>query len=82
MRGYLVKHIIPYFKDIKLQNITAKLIEDWVMKLRETPGKNGKPLSHSTVNHVLINEISSKGMTLLKNKTHVSYYGLKDDLLI
>ena len=48
------KHIIPYFKDIKLQNITAKMIEDWVLKLRETPGENGKTLSHSTVNPSLI----------------------------
>ena len=54
MRGYLVKHIIPYFKDIKLQNITAKMIEDWVLKLRETPGENRKTLSHSTVNPSLI----------------------------
>jgi len=29
------------------------MIEEWIMKLREKPGKTGDPLSHTTVNHNL-----------------------------
>jgi integrase len=53
MRTYLTLHILPYFGNKKLQNITPKMIEDWIMKLREKPGKTGDPLSHTTVNHCL-----------------------------
>jgi hypothetical protein len=51
MRAYLDNHILPYFKDIKLQKINTRLIEKWLMKLSEKPGRTGKILSHATVNH-------------------------------
>ena len=53
MRTYLTQHILPYFENKKLQKITAKMIEEWLMKLREKSGKTGDPLSHTTVNHNL-----------------------------
>jgi len=53
MRGYLDNHILPVFGHRKLQRISTRMIEQWVMDLREKPGKSGKALSHTTVNHCL-----------------------------
>jgi len=53
MRTYLTQHILPYFENKKLQKITSKMIEEWLMTLREKSGKTGVPLSHTTVNHCL-----------------------------
>jgi hypothetical protein len=47
MRRMLDLHILPYFKDKKLQKINSRMIETWVMTLREKSGKNGNTLSHT-----------------------------------
>ena len=53
MRRILDLHILPFFRDKKLQKINSRMIENWVMTLREKSGKNGNTLSHTTVNHCL-----------------------------
>jgi integrase len=53
MRSYLENHILPTFKDIKLQKINPAMIETWLMGLREKESKDGVPLSHTTINHCL-----------------------------
>jgi integrase len=53
MRAYLVHHILPYFKNIKLQKINTRLIENWLLNLSEKLGITGKILSPATVNHCL-----------------------------
>ncbi len=53
MRAYLDNHILPYFNNKKLQKINTRMIENWILCLREKHGRTDKPLSHSTVNHVL-----------------------------
>lgn len=46
-RGYLTKHILPYFERIKLTEINARKIEDWRIKLLET-----NALSPKTINNI------------------------------
>lgn len=53
MRTYLEQHILPSFGNSRLQKITPEMIEQWLMDLKEKPGKNGVPLSPTTVNHCL-----------------------------
>jgi len=53
MKSYLVRQILPSFDNKKLQKITPRMIEKWVMDLKDKPSKNGMPLSHTTVNHCL-----------------------------
>jgi len=53
MRTYLDQHILPYFKNIKLQTLTHDLINNWVLDLRNKPGRGGNPLSPTTINHCL-----------------------------
>ena len=53
MRAYLKNHILPYFKNIKLQKINTRLIEKWLLNLSEKHGITGNILSHATVNHCL-----------------------------
>ncbi len=53
MQTYLTMHIFPYFANKRLQKITSRMIETWVMGLRDKIGRTGKPLSNSTVNHCL-----------------------------
>jgi len=53
MKTYTERHILPYFKNKKLQKITDTIIEDWFLSLPEKKGIHGKPLSHSTANHCL-----------------------------
>lgn len=52
-RIYLTKHILPTFANISLQKITPRLVEDWLMGLREKKSELGEPLSPSTLNHCL-----------------------------
>lgn len=49
-RGHVNNHILPFFKNKKLRNITAKNIEDWLMSLHKDKKKN---LSPTTTNHCL-----------------------------
>jgi hypothetical protein len=51
MRAYQENHILPYFKNIKLQKISTRLIEKWLIMLSKKPGRTGRILSHATVNH-------------------------------
>jgi len=52
MRSLLVNHILPYFKNIILDKINRRIIEDWLLKLREKPGRYGK-LSAVTINNAI-----------------------------
>lgn len=53
MRTYLEQHILPSFGNSRLQKITPDMIMQWLMDLKEKPGKNGQVLSATTVNHCL-----------------------------
>ena len=53
MRSILTRHILPYFANKKLQKINAKIIEKWMLELREKKGKTGNKLSHTTINRCL-----------------------------
>ncbi len=56
-RGYLDSHILPYFRSKKLSQITPRMIEDWLLKLKDSPRNlekpDSEPLSATTVNHCL-----------------------------
>ena len=47
MKGHLQNHVLPYFKDKRITQITPRNIEEWLLALRR-----GK-LSPSTINHAL-----------------------------
>jgi integrase len=47
MRGHLANHVLPYFEDRRLAQITARQIEDWILKLRR------ERLAPQTINHAL-----------------------------
>ncbi|MBN2324801.1 MAG: tyrosine-type recombinase/integrase [Spirochaetes bacterium] len=53
MRSLLMNHIISRFKNVKIQRINARMLEKWVLELREKEGKFGGKLSHSTINRIL-----------------------------
>jgi integrase len=53
MLTYSKKHILPYFTTARLRNITADQVEEWLLALREKPGRSGTLLSPTTVNHCL-----------------------------
>lgn len=53
MKRYLDLHILPYFKNKKLQKINSRMIESWLMSLSEKPVRNSETLSPTTVNHCL-----------------------------
>lgn len=53
-RAYLEHHILPYLWDNRVLAITPKIIESWLMQLREKPSKYGARLSPTTVNQVLM----------------------------
>jgi integrase len=54
MRSYLKNHILPSFGNKKLNQITPKMVEDWLFFLRKKIGNTGKPLTAVTVNHCLV----------------------------
>jgi len=47
MRSMLERHILPYFKNLRLQKITPRHIENWIFSLRKTE------LSPTTINRCL-----------------------------
>lgn len=53
MRSTLTRHILPYFAEKKLQKINARMIEKWMLELRQKVGKTGNILSPTTVNRCL-----------------------------
>lgn len=53
MRAYLNNHILPFFENKKLQKINTRMVESWIMSLKEKPGRTGDLLSNTTVNHCL-----------------------------
>lgn len=53
MRALLIHYILPYFAKIKLEKITARMIERWLFSLKEAMGHKGKKLSNMTKNHCL-----------------------------
>jgi len=53
MRTILIKHVLPYFENIKLQKINARIIEKWMLELRQKIGKTGNVLSPTTINRCL-----------------------------
>ena len=48
-RGLLENHILPYFRDVRLDKISRGQIEDWKVKLFEESGRAAE-----TVNHALM----------------------------
>ena len=53
MRSYLKNHLLPYFGSMHLQSIKTATVDDWLIELREKPGKDGGKLSAVTANNVL-----------------------------
>lgn len=53
MRRLLTRHILPFFENKKLQKINARIIEKWMLELREKLGKTGNKLSPTTINRCL-----------------------------
>src|SRR5208337_2592860 len=47
MHGHLANHVLPYFEDRRLTQITSRQIESWLLTLRR------EKLSPSTINHAL-----------------------------
>jgi len=53
-RAYLEQHILPAFRDRKLAKITPRMVERWLLDLKDKPrGDHKAPLSPTTVNHCL-----------------------------
>ncbi|KPJ64393.1 hypothetical protein AMJ44_12910 [candidate division WOR-1 bacterium DG_54_3] len=53
MRSYLNHHILPYFKDKGLHQITTAMVEDWLFSLTKKTGRTGANLSATTANYCL-----------------------------
>lgn len=47
MRGHLANHVLPYFEDKRLAQITTQQIESWLLTMRK------EKLSPATINHAL-----------------------------
>ena len=47
--GYLDRYIIPRFDKVALADIDFEMVDEWLVKLRESGGKGGRPLAPSTV---------------------------------
>jgi len=54
MRAHLEHHILPYFENKKLQKINTRMIEQWILSLKDKTGRTGKLLSNATINQSLI----------------------------
>jgi hypothetical protein len=52
-RGYLEKHLLPYFADVKLTSINPRMIEEWITALRQKEAGRGGLLSPTTINQCL-----------------------------
>lgn len=50
----LIKHILPFFGELKLNNIYAGNVQDFVLHLSKKTGRGDKPLSPKTVNNILL----------------------------
>jgi len=50
MRSLLDNYILPFFKNRKLRQISRSIVYDWLLKLREKPGRSGNAISPATVN--------------------------------
>ncbi len=53
-RGYLERHVMPYFSEKRLSKITPDDIEDWLFQLKKKDSKYGGKLSNTTVNQILM----------------------------
>jgi integrase len=53
MRSYLIYHILPYFKDKKLQKIKSRTIESWLDEMSVKKKSTGELLSPTTANRCL-----------------------------
>ena len=53
MRAMMMNHIFPYFQNLKLQKINARLFERWTLDLRNKIGGHCNKLSNTTVNRCL-----------------------------
>ena len=53
-RSYLDHHILPFFGKHRISAIKPKIIETWLLDLRNKPSRLGTPLSPTTVNHCLL----------------------------
>ena len=52
-RSYLVNHIRPTFKDIRLSKIDKEMVLRWLRDLANKKSKMSRPLSKVTINHCL-----------------------------
>ena len=52
-RMYLESHILPYLSKYRISAITPRIVERTILDLRNKKSKYGKPLSPTSVNHVL-----------------------------
>ena len=55
MRTMLLKHILPYFENIKLQKIRSRHVEKWLIDLSQKKKKDGTAFSATTVNRCFTN---------------------------
>ncbi len=53
-RGYLDRHIMPFIGKYRISAIKPKIIEAWLLDLRNKPSRLGTPLSPTTVNQCLM----------------------------
>lgn len=65
-------HIMPYFKDYHIYDITAADVQDWRNGLRKTETVHGKPLSPGYINTL------HRELNVMLNHA-VSVYGLKEN---
>ena len=55
MRTMLIKHILPYFENIKLQKIRSRHVEKWLIELSQKKKKDGTAFSATSVNRCFTN---------------------------
>lgn len=52
-RSFLDNHILPFFRDMRLSQITVKTIEQFKLSLLEKETRFKKPMAATSVNHIL-----------------------------
>lgn len=74
-RGNLKKHILPFFKSVKLRNINTKLIEKWLLSLHDTAKLSGTTINHNLATlKVMLKEARRLGYIISDPTVDVSQY--------
>ncbi|MCD6397149.1 MAG: phage integrase SAM-like domain-containing protein, partial [Spirochaetaceae bacterium] len=74
-RGNLKKHILPFFKSVKLRNINTKLIEKWLLSLHDTGKLSGITINHNLATlKVMLKEARRLGYIISDPTIDVSQY--------